>query len=104
MLMALRLSLSTLLPYTTLFRSLFIVTKGDSGSVALYRVASQFRDGLSVTLERVSVLVPAAANDKHPVVERTSRVTDADASADRSEEHTSELQSHLNLVCRLLLE
>src|SRR5260370_29534095 len=24
--------------------------------------------------------------------------------ADRSEEHTSELQSHLNLVCRLLLE
>src|SRR5260370_11214143 len=25
-------------------------------------------------------------------------------SADRSEEHTSELQSHLNLVCRLLLE
>src|SRR5260370_27620293 len=26
------------------------------------------------------------------------------ASASRSEEHTSELQSHLNLVCRLLLE
>src|SRR5207237_8117240 len=26
------------------------------------------------------------------------------AIADRSEEHTSELQSHLNLVCRLLLE
>src|SRR5882762_11899108 len=27
-----------------------------------------------------------------------------DKNADRSEEHTSELQSHLNLVCRLLLE
>src|SRR5260370_5991441 len=27
-----------------------------------------------------------------------------DAQAGRSEEHTSELQSHLNLVCRLLLE
>src|SRR5260370_32639511 len=27
-----------------------------------------------------------------------------DWSSDRSEEHTSELQSHLNLVCRLLLE
>src|SRR5260370_8001803 len=27
-----------------------------------------------------------------------------DLAADRSEEHTSELQSHLNLVCRLLLE
>src|SRR5260370_16146219 len=29
---------------------------------------------------------------------------DADIPAERSEEHTSELQSHLNLVCRLLLE
>src|SRR5260370_19840550 len=29
---------------------------------------------------------------------------DAHVSEDRSEEHTSELQSHLNLVCRLLLE
>src|SRR5260370_38749461 len=28
----------------------------------------------------------------------------AQSSAERSEEHTSELQSHLNLVCRLLLE
>src|SRR5260370_2234509 len=30
--------------------------------------------------------------------------TVSDRSAQRSEEHTSELQSHLNLVCRLLLE
>src|SRR6185369_17855367 len=30
--------------------------------------------------------------------------TDRDTVPDRSEEHTSELQSHLNLVCRLLLE
>src|SRR5260370_4727225 len=29
---------------------------------------------------------------------------EAHAGLDRSEEHTSELQSHLNLVCRLLLE
>src|SRR5260370_15818544 len=29
---------------------------------------------------------------------------DLNSSEDRSEEHTSELQSHLNLVCRLLLE
>src|SRR4029077_13279313 len=34
----------------------------------------------------------------------TSPRTDRDASIERSEEHTSELQSHLNLVCRLLLE
>src|SRR5260221_8860809 len=30
--------------------------------------------------------------------------TDVDIAADRSEEHTSELQSHSDLVCRLLLE
>src|SRR5260370_30054417 len=34
--------------------------------------------------------------------EATEGLTDEDAA--RSEEHTSELQSHLNLVCRLLLE
>src|SRR5690242_21064548 len=33
-----------------------------------------------------------------------SRFTDASRPAIRSEEHTSELQSHVNLVCRLLLE
>src|SRR5260370_18009871 len=31
-------------------------------------------------------------------------IQDRDRSGSRSEEHTSELQSHLNLVCRLLLE
>src|SRR5260370_24913623 len=34
----------------------------------------------------------------------TSPSSSAKATARRSEEHTSELQSHLNLVCRLLLE
>src|SRR6267142_696940 len=45
------------------------------------------------------------------VIERTLRTTPVDAThwsirsmAARSEEHTSELQSHVNLVCRLLLE
>src|SRR5260370_24531210 len=32
------------------------------------------------------------------------RIRSAEATRNRSEEHTSELQSHLNLVCRLLLE
>src|SRR5260370_22256693 len=35
---------------------------------------------------------------------RDSRVTSSSFCTSRSEEHTSELQSHLNLVCRLLLE
>src|SRR6266480_115536 len=36
--------------------------------------------------------------------EGTSDRNDAEDDRDRSEEHTSELQSHVNLVCRLLLE
>src|SRR5260370_29880854 len=65
---------STLFPYTTLFRS------GHA---------------------------PAAAGDGHAPRAAGRRRVRAVLSADlqrRSEEHTSELQSHLNLVCRLLLE
>src|SRR5260370_22523186 len=35
---------------------------------------------------------------------RVPQLADAERDSNRSEEHTSELQSHLNLVCRLLLE
>src|SRR2546430_7105229 len=65
---------SPLFPYTTLFRS---------------------RDGAS----RLAPALAAAAARGGPV----AIVTDG-AIADRSEEHTSELQSQSNLVCRLLLE
>src|SRR5260370_21793774 len=73
---------STLFPYTTLFRS-------HQRAAELRPVTHGVRVG------------------DHPVGEpRTTGVhqrKDAGGS-DRSEEHTSELQSHLNLVCRLLLE
>src|SRR5260370_21488304 len=68
---------STLFPYTTLFRS-------D------HEQAGDDWDGHAV-----------------PDVGAQQRVRIHDGSAqqsERSEEHTSELQSHLNLVCRLLLE
>src|SRR5260370_19885379 len=45
----------------------------------------------------------AARKDGHAVLRPFAQVADG-AVDDRSEEHTSELQSHLNLVCRLLLE
>src|SRR5438105_11360334 len=72
---------STLFPYTTLFR--FWVRTG------LYNVAS-------------SVTGPANAYAVIPV----EYCSDADLTncAYRSEEHTSELQSRVDLVCRLLLE
>src|SRR5260370_23257414 len=50
----------------------------------------------------------ALAEVRRSVLRRMSTVIDLDLSryfdTIRSEEHTSELQSHLNLVCRLLLE
>src|SRR2546429_7368569 len=69
---------STLFPYTTLFRSA--------------RVSS----GL---LERNATRRPAARS-----AAIVSAAPGISASPRRSEEHTSELQSRLHLVCRLLLE
>src|SRR5260370_23557996 len=68
---------STLFPYTTLFRSV------------------EDRAGSGLPTRRLRVSVIELVKDAIVCVNR-DRV--------RSEEHTSELQSHLNLVCRLLLE
>src|SRR2546421_6201351 len=83
---------STLFPYTTLFRSPAPV-KG--------------RDVVHGVVGAEAVLVPVtarAAGDAQPVVDlvRDGRV--AQPAVTRSEEHTSELQSRSDLVCRLLLE
>src|SRR5947208_9222430 len=67
---------STLFPYTTLFRS------------------NCLRNSLSVSFE----LRPRTVSCRFPTCE------DANRTAPRSEEHTSELQSPDHLVCRLLLE
>src|SRR5256885_12227956 len=75
---------STLFPYTTLFRSLLELDRGD-GHRAVRRV-QLFRRRLH----------------RHVVAERVGH--DHDPAGVRSEEHTSELQSPCNLVCRLLLE
>src|SRR5437588_8750034 len=75
---------STLFPYTTLFRSL-CARGGD-------RRAARPGDGL----------VPHAGCDRHTTL-RCAALRRADRLG-RSEEHTSELQSHSDLVCRLLLE
>src|SRR5260370_31012437 len=75
---------STLFPYTTLFRSLLRTGAG------LPSVAIDASNGdLYVVWEDARFTVGTV----NQVVNRA-----------RSEEHTSELQSHLNLVCRLLLE
>src|SRR2546430_11532635 len=84
---------STLFPYTTLFRSLAQVRLEE---IDLRRRHAQHLVGVervAAELERGAVRGRAA---RLPVDEREPAV--------RSEEHTSELQSQSNLVCRLLLE
>src|SRR5260370_14883370 len=72
---------STLFPYTTLFRSYSA------------RVGAVDLNGDGNT-----------RNDLAPGTIRNQFVLPGQYELIRSEEHTSELQSHLNLVCRLLLE
>src|SRR5690348_17756719 len=69
---------STLFPYTTLFRSVPLGTRAHRQHLA----------------------------KRHAVVGAAAQLRDVagDEVLDRSEEHTSELQSPVHLVCRLLLE
>src|SRR2546426_8078272 len=77
---------STLFPYTTLFRSL-VAVDGEYGNGVAPRVHGKQELVRSVVDERVL--------RRKRIGRRADR---------RSEEHTSELQSPCNLVCRLLLE
>src|SRR5687768_18278493 len=87
--------ISTLFPYTTLFRSLEDVD-GFVFSREAFAPAWARGDRLSVIPPSID---PFSAKNE-PISERNVRL----ALAYRSEEHTSELQSRLHLVCRLLLE
>src|SRR5687768_17820010 len=75
---------STLFPYTTLFRSEVHLTEADAMHHDLARCET-----CTTTAELLAQTDHAFAADPQTV---------------RSEEHTSELQSRLHLVCRLLLE
>src|SRR2546430_11800221 len=70
---------STLFPYTTLFRSMRLLEQHP---------------------ERVGYLLKERVSDVAVLADVLRRIADGE----RSEEHTSELQSQSNLVCRLLLE
>src|SRR2546427_9330398 len=73
---------STLFPYTTLFRSLDLATLG----------------GMAKSHRRVRPFV------EEYTLQNGRRLFVLGEGKERSEEHTSELQSQSNLVCRLLLE
>src|SRR5438067_5720862 len=78
---------STLFPYTTLFRS------------GVRCVESRYIDPPRSSSSRISV--PRSRGIRKPTQPKHADVVPGRA---RSEEHTSELQSRFDLVCRLLLE
>src|SRR3712207_7340624 len=87
---------STLFPYTTLFRSRRV------GAAAPRRAAPGRDDGPGRPLDRRDR--EGLRLGRRPELGRRAVQADVRVAADRSEEHTSELQSRQYLVCRLLLE
>src|SRR5690348_17411718 len=85
---------STLFPYTTLFRS--IADARDEEVVQVLRPR-----GVEPDAERADRVVERCRRRR---LRRASRGLLAVVGDVRSEEHTSELQSPVHLVCRLLLE
>src|SRR5260221_2269334 len=78
---------STLFPYTTLFRSVSISRYGDLAHA--YETYRAFLPNLKTSASEKST--------------NSAQTVTNQAGNDRSEEHTSELQSHSDIVCRLLL-
>src|SRR3712207_7840987 len=81
---------STLFPYTTLFRS--VTDEGENTAPYFETAFARYAEELKV--EPVVVIVKVGQHSDY--LEHKLR--------QRSEEHTSELQSRQYLVCRLLLE
>src|SRR2546430_8855628 len=84
---------STLFPYTTLFRSRRVLRQDRQGQRLGQREPARILAEIDEARRRGALDVAAVG---HEVEVRLHDV--------RSEEHTSELQSQSNLVCRLLLE
>src|SRR5690242_21625157 len=85
---------STLFPYTTLFRSDLVVLDVMLPDIDGFEVCRRIRAARGPS-RRLPVIMLSARGAE------LDRVRGLELG---SEEHTSELQSHVNLVCRLLLE
>src|SRR2546430_13706570 len=95
---------STLFPYTTLFRSCSAWRSRARGVTTTWpfrlRVAGMERSQFEPALPLLHKIRHEPYPSHHP---RNHRCGHSFTSPVRSEEHTSELQSQSNLVCRLLL-
>src|SRR2546430_13028638 len=93
---------STLFPYTTLFRSQAATAQGKT----TINLAMQC-DGVASDPHRAGLYATVEMSPEELQGRRACQVLNARGvrvSWRRSEEHTSELQSQSNLVCRLLLD
>src|SRR4051812_49665816 len=94
---------STLFPYTTLFRSDFIRPEVDELRPRISVIGVGGAGG-----NAIANMIASEVQGVDFIVANTDaqalNASPADRRIQRSEEHTSELQSHVNLVCRLLLE
>src|SRR5690349_23466342 len=88
---------STLFPYTTLFRS------RDHTEIAAFLDKAQVRLLTELTL-RVTPIVEICPSTPISFSQSRGSLDMSCSCPRRSEEHTSELQSRRDLVCRLLLE
>src|SRR5260370_18047315 len=89
---------STLFPYTTLFRSSAVDQDDLSRGLTLgHRALTRYQIPAREDWQELPAVRHLPAEEREELRENIGTLL-------RSEEHTSELQSHLNLVCRLLLE
>src|SRR2546422_1351970 len=80
--------------------SSFFFFFNDTATTEIYTLS--LHDALPISRTRCTSGMPRKASTSPPALHTPSRLRMK--SANRSEEHTSELQSRLHLVCRLLLE
>src|SRR3712207_7547137 len=91
---------STLFPYTTLFRSYVENTSGANCTIT----ATLSKNGTTSLGSQALTFTPSALSIRTWSFATTATTFAAGDRINRSEEHTSELQSRQYLVCRLLLE
>src|SRR2546430_12066122 len=92
---------STLFPYTTLFRSSLVVIACE-GEETEPEYFNGLKEKLHSPKVHIEVLEREAGHSSPAQV--FEALSEFNSRFNRSEEHTSELQSQSNLVCRLLLE
>src|SRR5687768_18284464 len=95
---------STLFPYTTLFRSQYALRRPSPSVDAPTTECLAATTAVTVAAEPPLVSNPPAPCGIPIHCRNHSSTVSSTSFGPRSEEHTSELQSRLHLVCRLLLE